>query len=253
MTQTSITIEQRRTHRLALKLPVRVEVRVGRTVSWSEDSRCSDLSSLGTALYLKRPVKRGRMVLLSLAMPDHLRKFDARETEYKVWGVVQRCIQSNEDDLHRQYSTGIAFIGKDAPVGYSEHPSRLYDIIPPRSAVGNFWQVVDEDARNDHRLSQIELRKESRFSVPEPLLIEIMDEGGEVIALEQSVTENVSVGGAVVFTQFYAEVGTFLRVISERHNIEIISVVRGRREGPDGLSRLHVEFIDQFFPLGGIG
>ena len=53
-------------------------------------------------------------------------------------------------------------------------------------------------------------------------------------------------------TQLDLEDGTFLRLSSERHDINIISVVRGRRIGSDGLTRLHVEFIDRFFPLTGI-
>jgi hypothetical protein len=46
--------------------------------------------------------------------------------------------------------------------------------------------------------------------------------------------------------------GSFVRVASDRYSIKIISVVRGRRLGPDGLPRLHLEFIDHFFPLEGI-
>jgi hypothetical protein len=49
-----------------------------------------------------------------------------------------------------------------------------------------------------------------------------------------------------------AEPGSFLRVTSERFSITILSVVRGSRTGPDGVTRLHLEFIDRFFPLEGI-
>ena len=69
---------------------------------------------------------------------------------------------------------------------------------------------------------------------------------------ETTVTENISLGGAAVFTTLNADTGTFLRVLSPRHNIEILSVVRGSRVGPDGITRLHLEFIDRFYPLEGI-
>jgi len=97
-----------------------------------------------------------------------------------------------------------------------------------------------------------ELRKQTRFAIPESLVLELLDETGDVAASENSVTENISLGGASVFTSFNVEVGTFLRVVSERHDISIISIVRGKRVGDDGIVRLHLEFIDNLFPLSGI-
>jgi hypothetical protein len=48
------------------------------------------------------------------------------------------------------------------------------------------------------------------------------------------------------------EIGEFVRVKSENYNVSIISIVRGRRIGQDGIPRLHVEFVDRLFPLEGI-
>jgi hypothetical protein len=80
----------------------------------------------------------------------------------------------------------------------------------------------------------------------------MLDENGEVVASEVSVTENISVGGAAVFTSFDVKNGSFLRVKSERHDLTIISIVRGRPLGADGIVRLHLEFIDHLYPLEGI-
>jgi hypothetical protein len=96
------------------------------------------------------------------------------------------------------------------------------------------------------------LRRHTRFSIPETLLIEMLDENGDVVASEVTVTENISVGGAAVFTSFEVTNGAFLRVKSERHDLSIISIVRGRHVGPDGIVRLHLEFIDHLYPLQGI-
>jgi len=82
--------------------------------------------------------------------------------------------------------------------------------------------------------------------------LEVLSDEGTVTATESTVTENVSFGGAAVFTSMDVTSGQFVRVSSDRHSIKIISVVRGRRIGPDGLTRLHLEFIDHFFPLEGI-
>lgn len=67
-----------------------------------------------------------------------------------------------------------------------------------------------------------------------------------------TVTENISLGGASIFTSLNVEVGDFLRITSEQYKTTIISIVRGKRVGPDGIPRLHVEFVDRFFPLEGV-
>src|SRR5262249_5632390 len=97
-----------------------------------------------------------------------------------------------------------------------------------------------------------EIRKQTRYFIPEGLTIEQIDGAGNVVLSETTVTENISLGGASVFTTIKAEVGSFVRVLSPRHNIEILSVVRGSRVGEDGITRLHIEFIDRFYPLEGI-
>ncbi len=43
-----------------------------------------------------------------------------------------------------------------------------------------------------------------------------------------------------------------MRVKSEQYNASIISIVRGKRLGQDNIPRVHLEFVDRFFPLEGI-
>ena len=61
--------EHRRLHRISLPLPVRVEVWVDQSVTWNEITRLDDVSAFGAGLSLKRPIKRGRLVQLTLPMP----------------------------------------------------------------------------------------------------------------------------------------------------------------------------------------
>jgi hypothetical protein len=62
----------------------------------------------------------------------------------------------------------------------------------------------------------------------------------------------LSLSGASIFSSLEIGVGSFIRVRSEQYNVSIISIVRGKRLGKDGIPRLHIEFIDRFFPLEGI-
>ena len=237
--------------RYSLALPTRVEVKIDRKHSWNEMTRLEDISAFGAAFNLKRPVKRGRLLLVSLPMPRQLRCYDYLEPQYRVWAVVRRCIAIAASDESRGYAVGIAFVGKNPPQGYVENPAKLYDLATRED--GGLWQLCEMPAIPDESELSVDLRRHTRFAIPEPILIESLDENGDVAESEVTVTENLSLGGAAVFSSFNAEAGTFLRVKSERHDISIISIVRGRSMGQDGIARLHLEFIDNFFPLEGIG
>lgn len=242
--------EKRRIQRYALSLPTRVEVKVDNKFSWNEITRMEDVSAFGAGFILKRPVKRGRLILISAPMPRQLRCYDYLEPQYRVWGLVRRCVPITENPGAESYAIGVAFIGKNPPQAFVENPSKLYDLSHRDD--GGLWQLVEAEPMPDESDLPTYLRRHSRFAIPEALILELLDESGDVAASEVSVTENLSVGGAAVFTSFNVEIGSFLRVKSERFNVTIISVVRGKRVGADGIVRLHLEFIDHLFPLEGI-
>lgn len=251
-TAKAVAKENRRIQRISLPLPVRVEVRVDRKSNWNEITRLTDISAFGAGFNLKRPVKRGRLVQLTIPMPRQLRCFDHSEAQYKVWALVRRCIQLETRGADHSFAVGVAFIGKHPPEGFIDHPSRLYDITHREADGEGLWHVTAANVTADDSDLPSELRKQSRFHIPEALTLELMDADGGASVSESTVTENISVGGAAVFTQFDVEPGTFFRVTSDRHNVTIISVVRGKRRGPDGITRLHLEFIDRLFPLEGV-
>lgn len=250
MSTTVAEKENRRIQRIALTLPVRIEVKVDKSASWNEITRLSDISAFGAGFNLKRPVKRGRLLLMAVPMPRQLRCYDYMESQYRVWALVRRCIPIGPLSDNQLFAVGVAFIGKNPPASYLENPAKLYD-ISHREDEG-LWHITDAPSNPDESDLPKDLRRHSRFSIPETLYVEMMDENGETAATETTVTENLSIGGAAIFTSFDVEVGAFLRVKSERHNVTVISVVRGKRMGADGISRLHLEFIDRFFPLEGI-
>ncbi|MCE7962928.1 MAG: PilZ domain-containing protein [Acidobacteria bacterium ACB1] len=219
---TAYVKENRRIQRIALPLPVRVEVKIDGNVSWNEITRLQDVSAFGAGFLLKRP----------------------------TWGLVRRCIDASPNPENPQYACGVAFIGKNPPEDYLSNPSKLYDITHREDE--GLWHIGEMQLGADDSDLPKDLRKQTRFHIPEALVIELLDESGEVIKSESTVTENISYGGAAIFTQWDLEPGTFVRVVSLRHDVKIISVIRGRRLGSDGIPRLHLEFIDRFFPLEGI-
>lgn len=250
MSSKVIDKDNRRIQRYALSLPTRVEVQVDKNFAWNEITRLEDVSAFGAAINLKRPVKRGRLLTMSVPMPRQLRCYDYLEPQYKIWGLVRRCIPLGDNPAAESYAVGVAFVGKNPPAKYLENPSKLFDLSERED--GGLWQLIEADPNPDESDLPAYLRRHTRFAIPESLLIEMLDENGDVAASEVSVAENISVGGASVFTSFDIGNGAFLRVKSQRHDLSIISIVRGRHLGADGIVRLHLEFVDHLYPLEGI-
>ncbi|GEM_PF-192078 len=244
--------ENRRLQRIALPLPIRVEVKIDTNAEWNEITRLSDVSAFGAGFFLKRPLKRGRMAYMTIPMPRQLRSFDYGEPNYKIWGVVRRCISVSDDTDKPEYAIGVAFTGKNPPSTYIENPAQLYDIVERDEKGEGLWRLTAANLLADESHLERSDRRHTRYSIPETLIIQKVDEDGSTIDAEVTVSENISLGGAAVLTSMQATRGTFLRVTCERLDVTILSVVRGYRVGNDGISRLHLEFIDKHFPLEGI-
>ena len=230
--------QNRRIQRLPLPLPIRVEVRVDLETTWNEISRLSDVSAFGAGFVTKRPIKRGRLVLLTIPMPRQLRAYDFSEPQYRIWAVVRRCISVGRSTENPEYSIGVGFIGKTPPDAYVKDPSMFFDIGHREGGGDGFWHVGIADLLADDSDLPVEIRKQTRFHIPESLRLERIDPLGNVLESETTVTENISLGGAAVFTSLNARPGTFLRVSSDRFSVTILSVVRGSRVGQDGITRL---------------
>ncbi|HQZ96554.1 MAG TPA: PilZ domain-containing protein [Pyrinomonadaceae bacterium] len=248
----TVVKENRRIQRISLPLPVRVESKIDAETSWNEITRLSDVSAFGAGFVLKRPLKRGRLAVLTLPMPRQLRSFDFTEPQYRIWAVVRRCISVGRTIDKPEYSVGVGFIGKTPPDSYLHNPAQLFDIFHREDNGQGFWHVGPADLLADDSSLPTDIRKQTRFHIPESLKIDRVDALGNILESETTVTENISLGGAAVFTSMKADAGTFLRVSSDRFNVTILSVVRASRVGQDGITRLHLEFIDRLFPLEGI-
>lgn len=241
----------RRLNRLGLAVPARVECKINEKVSWNEITRLTDVSTFGAGFNLPRPIKRGRLIHMTIPLPRQLRAFDFAEPQYRVWGLVRRCISFRKyPTAPETYAIGAAFIGKTPPQSFLDDPSKLYDAF--ESEGDGFWKVFEADLKPDESNLPKEFRRHSRYLIPVNIMLESLDDDGEVTGGEMTVTENISLSGASVFTTLPSQVGSFVRVTSEQFGVSIMAIVRGKRAGGDRFPRLHLEFIDRHFPLEGI-
>jgi hypothetical protein len=81
------------------------------------------------------------------------------------------------------------------------------------------------------------------------MLIETLDDKGGVETSEHTVTENISLRGAAIYTTLELPVGRFIRLSSEQYKVTVYAAVRASSMGPSGVPRVHVEFVDREWPL----
>ena len=230
--------------RLELQPPVRVRCRETADLEWTEVTRLIDVTPFGAGFTLKRPVERGRLVHMTIPMPRQLRVFDHVEDQYRVWAVV-RYIRPGAPTQGKaaSFEVGAAFIGKQPPRSYDENPSKRYEV----SAFTGQLTTVEEWVAVE--LTASDNRTQTRHNIPVDMLLETLNEKGEVDFSEQTVTENISQKGAAIYTSLTLSAGRFIRLSSEQYKISVYAAVRGASMGPAGVPRIHVEFIDREWPL----
>jgi len=230
--------------RLELQLPVRVRCRETLDLEWTEITRLTDVTPFGAGFTLKRPVEKGRLVHMTIPMPRQLRVFDHVEDQYRVWAVV-RYIRAATTAVGTpaSFEVGGAFIGKQPPRSYEADPSKRYEI----SAFAGQLTTVEELVPIE--MSTSDNRTHTRHNIPVDMLLQTLNEKGEVEFSEQTVSENISQKGAAIYTSLNLPIGRFVRLSSEQYKVSVYAAVRGSSMGAAGVPRIHVEFIDREWPL----
>lgn len=209
-----------------------------------EEACLCNLSARGATLLIARPPEPGQLLRLTLPSPVAA---PARKQKYLwalVWAVAPpdagRDADLPEDPRHR---ASVIFVGEEIPTGDRE--AARYAYLAEED--GRFrLQRLLADARPPSRRRN---RRESRISIPVEVTVEALDADGAATQSEQTVTENISRGGAAVWTSLPVRAQQLVRLTSPRHGVSIVALVRARRAGPDGITRLHLEFIDGQWPL----
>jgi hypothetical protein len=236
--------QKRIRERLELKLPVRIHCRESPDFEWTEMTRLINVTPFGAGFTLKHPTEKGRLLHMTIPMPRQLRVFDHVEDQYKVWAIV-RYVKAipQVNAIQLIFDIGVAFIGKHPPTSYESEPWKRYDIATSSlESMPAAEEIVEFNATSDQR-------SHTRHNIAVDMLLEVLDEKGEVAHSEQTVTENISRMGATLFTTLHAPVGRFVRVTSEQYKITVFATVRARNIGADGIPRIHIEFIDKEWEL----
>jgi len=122
--------ECRKSIRLGLAIPARVQGYLEDGLTWEEFATTDDVSQGGACFPLAHDVELGQILFMSLALPKRLRQYDLRDASYRVYTLVRSV--RRRPDLHR---VGVMFFGKYPPRGFHERPSARY-LLPADSQEG---------------------------------------------------------------------------------------------------------------------
>jgi len=232
---------KRISERLPLQLPVRIRVRETPDFEWTEMTRLINVTPFGAGFTLKRPTEKGRLLHMTIPMPRQLRVFDHVEDQYRSWAIV-RYLKSRITTKAPVFEVGVAFIGKRVPASYEAEPWKRYDIstrgFQSLAGVAELRSLTASDQCN-----------QTRHNIAVDMRVEVIDVEGAVSETEQTVTEDISVNGATLFTTLTVPIGRFIRLTSEQYGVTVHAAIRSRSIGADGIARFHVEFIDRQWPL----
>lgn len=239
------TSEARRQVRLDVTLPVRVQMRETLADEWTELTHFINASQIGARFRLNRPLETGRLVQLTCALPSQLRCYAFDEPQYRIWAVV-----TNTDFLTAPaegcVEVGVAFLGPRPPSDYAAHPARRYQIAaaPTPTSLWTVWeQTPAHEANGGTR------QTETRHPIALEIELQTFAVKGQPTQTEMTVTENISLRGAAVYTTLNLAPGRFLRITHRPQKVSLLAAVRAQQHGADGRTRLHLEFLDATWPL----
>ncbi len=246
-----VTQSRRRVERIPLTIPVKIDGRENTDLAWSEITRFNSISAFGAGFTLNRQVFAGQLLLLTTSFPTKLRRFDFSDPQYRVWTLVRHCAPI--ENSTGSYQVGVAFLGKNPPISHLKNPSKRY-LLSSFNQLG-FCEITDLDEENSDYLPDSRTfveRREERYSIPFEVFIEVLDQNQNPVDHDLTFTENVSRSGLALRTILDTPVGNYVRINPVGYDLSILAIVRNRQFGKDCIPRLHLEFLDQKFPLEGI-
>jgi hypothetical protein len=151
--------ERRKTARLGLAIPIRVQGFRSDGSTWEEFSTTDDVSLGGICFPLTHEVELGHVLHLSLALPKRLRQYDLQDASYRVYTLV-RSVRRRPD----QPRVGVMFFGKFPPRDFHERPGARY--LLPSDAPNH--QVASELQEAGETSTGSPSRRPSRPEPPPP-------------------------------------------------------------------------------------
>lgn len=218
------TLERRRCERFKLSVPALLAGYDSEGGKWQEVTKTINVSRMGVAVGLRREVRHGLVVHITLPLPTKLRSHGFSEAGYNMYAIVRRV----EPLIEGRRVVGLEFIGATPPTDFLHKPWSTFRTQK--------WAGPDR-------------RREPRERRAEPVAVEYLDEAMKRISREAALTEDVSPSGARVRVKSPPAHFEFVRVTSPKLSFNGLALLRNQWLGEDGLKRLCLQFVDQKWPM----
>jgi curved DNA-binding protein CbpA len=218
------TLERRRCERFKLSVPALLAGYDSEGGKWQEVTKTIDVSRMGVAVWLRRYLKHGLVVHITLPLPTKLRCHGFSEHGYNMYAIVRRV----EPLIEGKRVVGLEFIGATPPTDFLHKP----------------WSTF-----RTQKWAGPNRRREPREKRAEPVAVEYLDEAMKRISREAGLTEDVSPSGARVRVKSPPAHFEFVRVTSPKRSFSGLALLRNLWTGDDGLKRLCLQFVDQKWPM----
>jgi len=216
--------ERRRCDRFKMSVPIMVAGYGPEGGKWQEVTKTIDVSRMGVAVRMRRRMKHGLVVHVTLPLPAKLRNHGFSEQGYNMYAIVRRV----EPPVDGFRVVGLEFIGAHPPKDYLHTP----------------WATF-----RTQKWDGPERRRERRENRSEPVAVEYLDESMQHIGREVAVTENLSASGARVCVKSAPAEFAFVRITNPNKGFNSLALVRNRYSATDGNERICLLFIDQKWPM----
>ena len=222
-------------------LPVGVRWRERTGEERRESSQLLNVTPRSATLTLEGQPELGQLLCLTLPGPQRA----AGSPPNNLWALVWATAEANAAAASKpRHNVSVVFVCDEVPAGREQECEPLFTYLAEED--GRFrLQMMMADAG----LGQQDKRRESRVGIPVEVTLELLNDDDVPTARELTVTENLSRGGAAVWTSLAAAEGQRVRLSSEPHGVALTALVRRRRSGPDGITRLHLQFLYGSWPL----
>lgn len=199
-----------------------------------------DASTRGASFLIDERLDPGRVLHLAAPLPRRFRTFDSDTPSYFVYAIVRHV-----EPVHERFRVGVMFFGKQPPKGFDTHPGALYflpgDERQQPAAIPQEEAPIEPDPGGR--------RQSPRFRIFVDFVMRQVDEWGTVLAEELTVAENVSLGGACVYTSLPLRVGHVVHVQERGGTFEARAEVRDTYVGVDRIRRVSLSFLDGRGPV----
>jgi len=231
--------ETRSVSRAPNELKTIVQVKEGNDDGWKEVTKVLTVSKNGAGFSLSRSVVVGRLLTLVMPLDPELRAYDKKKEVYPVMAIVQYCNAATVDG-ETTYHVGVGFVGKKLPESYKADPTQSYRIVGMKQ--DGLWSITEAQA-------QFKNRKQPRYWISVPVTISLLQRAGSPGGKEDTYTKNICSGGISAICSLQAGIGDKVKVACKTLDFYSIAIVRNRKAAAGEVPTLHLEFVDNQFPV----